>query len=77
MKDDKKRIIMAIDGNSLLHRAFYAIPILSNKKGVYTNAVYGFLNMLLKMIEDYKPFSLAVAFDKKNPYFSSFSLSCL
>lgn len=69
MKDDKKRIIMAIDGNSLLHRAFYAIPILSNKKGVYTNAVYGFLNMLLKMIEDYKPFSLAVAFDKKTPTF--------
>ncbi|HHU49524.1 MAG: DNA polymerase I [Caldicoprobacterales bacterium] len=64
-----KKIIMVIDGNSLLHRAFYAIPILSNRKGVYTNAVYGFLNMLFKVIEDYKPYSLAVAFDRKAPTF--------
>jgi len=68
MKDTKKTI-MVIDGNSLLHRAFYAIPLLSNKKGVYTNAVYGFLNMLLKIIDDYKPYSLAVALDKKTPTF--------
>jgi DNA polymerase-1 len=64
-----KKTIMVIDGNSLLHRAFYAIPVLSNSKGVYTNAVYGFLNMLLKVLEDYKPYSLAVAFDKKAPTF--------
>jgi DNA polymerase-1 len=64
-----KKVFMVIDGNSLLHRAFYAIPVLSNRKGVYTNAVYGFLNMLLKLINDYKPDSLAVAFDKKAPTF--------
>jgi DNA polymerase-1 len=64
-----KKTVMLIDGNSLLHRAFYAIPILSNKKGIYTNAVYGFLNMLFKVIQDYKPYSLAVAFDRKAPTF--------
>jgi DNA polymerase-1 len=63
------KTIMMIDGNSLLHRAFYAIPILSNKKGIITNAVYGFVNMLLKVIQDYKPYSLAVAFDRKAPTF--------
>ncbi|NLB41309.1 MAG: DNA polymerase I, partial [Clostridiales bacterium] len=60
---------MVIDGNSLLHRAFYAIPVLSNKKGVFTNAVYGFMNMFLKVIQDYEPDSLAVAFDRKAPTF--------
>ena len=64
-----QKTLRVIDGNSLLHRAFYAIPILSNRKGVYTNAVYGFLNMLLKLIQDYQPYSLAVAFDKKTPTF--------
>jgi DNA polymerase-1 len=64
-----EKVLMVVDGNSLLHRAFYAIPVLSNKKGVYTNAVYGFLNMLLKLVNDYKPYSLAVAFDKKAPTF--------
>jgi DNA polymerase-1 len=66
---EMEKLLMVIDGNSLLHRAFYAIPVLSNKKGVYTNAVYGFLNMLLKLINDYQPYSLAVAFDKKAPTF--------
>jgi DNA polymerase-1 len=64
-----KRTIMAIDGNSLLHRAFYAIPILSNREGVFTNAVYGFLNMFLKILQDYNPYSVAVAFDKETPTF--------
>ncbi|HCS73450.1 MAG TPA: DNA polymerase I, partial [Clostridiales bacterium] len=63
------KTIMVVDGNSLLHRAFYAIPVLSNKKGMFTNAVYGFMNMLLKAIQDYEPYSLAVAFDKKAPTF--------
>ena len=64
-----EKVLMVIDGNSLLHRAFYALPVLSNKKGVFTNAVYGFLNMLLKLVNDYRPYSLAVAFDKKAPTF--------
>ena len=67
--DRMNKVLMIIDGNSLLHRAFYALPVLTNKKGVFTNAVYGFLNMLLKLISDYKPDSLAVAFDKKAPTF--------
>lgn len=53
-----------IDGNSLLYRAFYAIPMLSNSKGFITNAVYGFCNMLLKIIGEEKPEYIAVAFDK-------------
>lgn len=65
----KRPLVMIIDGNSLMHRAFYALPMLTNKKGMPTNAVYGFTNMLLKLIEDYKPDYLGVAFDKKGPTF--------
>lgn len=61
--------VMIIDGNSLMHRAFYALPVLTNKKGVPTNAIYGFTNMLLRLIEDYRPEYLGVAFDKKGPTF--------
>lgn len=53
-----------VDGSSLVHRAFYALPLLSTASGQYTNAVYGFTTMLLKLIEDVKPDSIAVAFDK-------------
>ncbi len=63
------QILMVIDGNSLMHRAFYAIPVLTNKKGVFTNAVYGFTNMLLKLLADYHPTHIAVAFDRKAPTF--------
>lgn len=52
-----------IDGNSLANRAFYAIPMLSNAQGFITNAVYGFCNMLLRVLEEEKPQYLAVAFD--------------
>lgn len=65
---DKKTFII-IDGSSLLHRAFYALPLLSTKKGIYTNGVYGFLTMLYKIQEDYKPDYICVAFDKKGPTF--------
>lgn len=61
--------IMLIDGNSLLFRAFHALPPLSNKDGIMTNAVFGFVNMLLKLIEDYKPNFMAVAFDTAAPTF--------
>lgn len=53
-----------IDGNSLANRAFYAIPMLSNSKGFITNAIYGFCNMLFRVIEEEKPQYIAVAFDK-------------
>ncbi len=61
--------LVLIDGNSLLHRAFYALPPMSNRKGMPTGAVYGFISMLLKIIQDYTPSHIAVAFDKKGPTF--------
>lgn len=57
-----KKIVM-IDGNSILYRAFFALPLLSNSAGVHTNAVYGFVTMLLKLLEDEKPTHCFVAFD--------------
>lgn len=60
---------MLIDGNSLINRAFYAMPVLTTKDGVFTNAVYGFMNMFFKMLSDEKPTFVAVAFDLKAPTF--------
>src|SRR5699024_1468878 len=57
-----KKLVL-IDGNSLLFRAFYALPLLHNEKGVYTNAIYGFTNILLNILEDEKPTHMLVAFD--------------
>lgn len=65
---DKKKL-MVIDGSSLLHRAFYALPLLSTKEGIYTNGVYGFLTMLYRIQDEYKPDYICVAFDKKGPTF--------
>ncbi|WP_313165724.1 DNA polymerase I [Sedimentibacter sp.] len=61
--------IMILDGNSLLFRAFYAMPPLKTKKGQYTNAVYGFLSMLYKILDTYSPEYICVAFDPKKPSF--------
>lgn len=64
---DKDFIV--IDGNSLIHRAYWALPLLTTSGGEYTNAVYGFTNMLWRIIEEEKPDYLAVAFDKGRPTF--------
>ncbi len=61
--------LVLIDGNSLINRAFYAMPLLSTKNGEYTNAVYGFMNMFFKMLDTEKPTAVAVAFDLKAPTF--------
>lgn len=61
--------IVLIDGNSILNRAFYGIPDLTNSAGMHTNAVYGFLNILLKILDEEKPEYAAVAFDVKHPTF--------
>ena len=61
--------ILAIDGNSILNRAFYGIKLLSNKKGVFTNAITGFMNIYLKEKEVVKPDCTMVAFDLKAPTF--------
>lgn len=66
MKNNK---LMILDGNSLLFRAFYAMPPLKTKKGQYTNAVYGFLSMLYKVMDDFNPDYICVAFDPKKPTF--------
>ncbi|KKB38192.1 DNA polymerase I [Bacillus thermotolerans] len=58
----KKKIVL-IDGNSIAYRAFFALPLLNNNKGVHTNAVYGFAMMLLKVMEEERPTHLLVAFD--------------
>lgn len=55
--------LVLIDGNSLLYRAFYALPLLHNDKGVYTNAIYGFSNILLRILDEEKPTHMLVAFD--------------
>lgn len=61
--------LMVIDGNSILNRAFYGIRPLSTKDGIPTNAVYGFLNILLKLLDEEKPEALCVTFDLKAPTF--------
>lgn len=64
----KERIII-IDGNSLVNRAFFAMPPLTSSDGTNTNAIYGFLKMLNRVIVDFKPNYLSVAFDLKGPTF--------
>ena len=61
--------LVLIDGNSLINRAFYATPPLTAKDGTPTNAVYAFINMLIKLIGDEKPKYILVAFDRKEPTF--------
>ena len=61
--------LVLIDAFAILHRAFHAIPPLTNKKGQPTNAVYGFVSMILRVITDLKPDYLAVCFDVKAPTF--------
>lgn len=63
-----KKIVL-IDGHSILNRAFYGVPDLTNSEGLHTNAVYGFLNIMLKILDEEKPDYLTVAFDVKHPTF--------
>ncbi len=61
--------LLVIDGNSIVNRAYYGIKILSTKDGVFTNAIYGFLNILEKLKDECNPDSVAIAFDLKAPTF--------
>ena len=63
------KTLVIIDGNSIINRAFYALPEMSNKEGLKTNAIYGFTNMLLKIVDTYNPTHISVAFDRKSPTF--------
>ena len=64
-----KEKIVLIDGHSILNRAFYGLPDLTNAEGLHTNAVYGFLNILFRILEEESPQYLAVAFDIHAPTF--------
>nr|WP_042354821.1 DNA polymerase I [Bacillus rubiinfantis] len=59
---EQKKLVL-IDGNSIAYRAFFALPLLNNDKGIHTNAVYGFTMMLMKILEEEKPTHILVAFD--------------
>ena len=61
--------LVLIDGNSILNRAFYGVPDLTNREGLHTNAIYGFLNILFKILDEEEPSHLLVAFDEKAPTF--------
>ncbi len=61
--------LVLIDGNAILHRAYHALPPLTTKRGEPINAVYGFISMLLRVIQDLRPTHIVVAFDRKEPTF--------
>ena len=63
-----KKLVL-IDGNSIINRAFYGIPTLTNSEGIHTNAIYGFLNIMFKILKEEEPTHLAIAFDLKAPTF--------
>ncbi len=61
--------ILVLDSNSLINRAFYALPNFSNRKGQFTGAIFGYMNMLLKLIDEYKPDYIIATFDRHAPTF--------
>lgn len=65
----KNQKLVLIDGHSILHRAFYGVQELTNAQGLHTNAIYGFLNIMFRFLEEEKPDFLAVAFDVHAPTF--------
>ena len=62
-------LLLALDGNSIVNRAFYGVRPLTTRDGLYTNAIYGFLNILQKLLDETQPEALCVTFDKKAPTF--------
>ncbi len=58
----KKKVVL-VDGNNIAYRAFFALPLLNNDKGIHTNAIYGFTMMLMRILEEEKPTHMLVAFD--------------
>ena len=61
--------LLVLDGNSIINRAFYGVPDLTSKTGLHTNAIYGFLNIMFKVMEEEEPSHMLVAFDLKAPTF--------
>ena len=80
MNTNNENKLLVVDGNSVLYRGFYALPLLSNRDGLYTNAVYGFLNIFIKAIKDISPTHVVVAFDYgkktfRNELFSEYKIT--
>lgn len=69
LKEQNMAKIVLIDGHSILNRAFFGIPDLTNSEGLHTNAIYGFLNILFKILDEEQPEYLTVAFDRSEPTF--------
>lgn len=69
MKQEQSKKLLLIDGHSILNRAFFGLPDLTNTAGLHTNAVYGFLKIMFKFIEEEQPDYLTVAFDEHAPTF--------
>ena len=61
--------IVLIDGHSIIHRAFYGVPDLTNAEGLHTNGIFGFLNIMFRILDEEKPDYLVVAFDLTAPTF--------
>ena len=61
--------LVLLDSNSLINRAYYALPNLTNREGQHTGAIFGYLNMLLKLIDQYRPTHIVATFDRKAPTF--------
>lgn len=67
--NEEKKTLFLLDGHSLTHRAFYALPLLTNDEGEYTNAVFGFVRMLFSLTDEWNPDRMIITFDKKAPTF--------
>jgi len=68
-QDSSRRMLLIIDGNAVVHRAFHALPLLTTKKGELVNAVYGFLLVFLRAVREFKPDYVAATFDTGKPTF--------
>lgn len=68
-ENKEQKTLFLLDGHSLTHRAFYALPLLTNDQGEYTNAVFGFVRMLFSLTDEWQPDRMIITFDKKEPTF--------
>ena len=69
MSENTNKKIVLIDGHSILNRAFFGLPDLTNSEGLHTNAIYGFLTIMFKILDEEMPDYLTVAFDVHAPTF--------
>ena len=74
MKQEQSKKILLIDGHSILNRAFFGLPDLTNTAGLHTNAVYGFLNIMFKFIETEKPGTRGLSRRKKDCFLPAYAI---